>query len=818
MPLKRGRGDTVAGRGRLFKKQRGAPNLIPEKYWRMLKRYTTTEDVTADYTFPAALTGDQAYIELAQKTITEARLLILEEILTVGPPLVGEKTDDKGDFTITETLVNEGDPLDSDSEVWDSRVAPLGNGKAIKITVRFEHLPGVLLTTKKVEEDGIILTTTRQRKHVSDISPTESLIGGLWKKVSREDETDTVSIEVIESRTVPGNSVPSSRVDEDGVLVSISTILKDQTAIADGETLVGGSWKRTFKKPRADLIAYEVIEVRTVPGNPIASTKLDEDGKTIDTARTLKATSSITTSELISAGVWTKTTKREISNLVSWEIVEARPVPGNIIPSAKVDQDHVLGTVTKTLKDSTLITPGATNVGDVITVIDKEAVTDKVSWEIKRVSNKFDPALYSIRIPETVVPIEFRATLPTRIESHVVVGTAAAPSLGVGEFFRQERQLTLLLKEVRVETLDLLTLPVSQVGLRNTEEYGGGTLLVLRELNSYANVPSPTTFTGLLITASEVSPLGNGLWFRETLSLYAAVAWPTNTGQHWDEEMQLFVADEVQVVDAGTSPSIGANFVETIKPIDQWRSQRIRQTKAYPGAGSPIITDHYAPFSYPGLMPPQPATILQMRKATAMLTRHKVRTWWVFSVPKPEIPVTEIITDSIIVPDAAGTGYARADNVLHDGGFASLGFFYAETSPSYSQYALGTLSGGSSTHNYASLYAPGTGGCFVGQVIPISGGGFGMTITVTSIYDVPGGASGLINGWTNGGGTYPASPTLYGPFSAANGTQWYVWAVAQPDYVAGSAWIGTERIVAAKVLPTDIPHVWKIQTESVVMR
>ena len=32
------------------------------------------------------------------------------------------------------------------------------------------------------------------------------------------------------------------------------------------------------------------------------------------------------------------------------------------------------------------------------------------------------------------------------------------------------------------------------------------------------------------------------------------------------------------------------------------------------------------------------------------------------------------------------------------------------------------------------------------------------------------------------------------------------------------SWIGTERIIAASIDPTDIPDQWKVQTISVVMR
>src|SRR6185295_6636824 len=111
---------------------------IPEKYRRLIRHVLTEKPVPVNYTFPEGLTGDQSFIEFAQKTITEARLKITEEIIGIDEtPLQGSQTGEFGNLQILESIVDEGTPADAGALVQDSRVTALGNGKAIKITVQY---------------------------------------------------------------------------------------------------------------------------------------------------------------------------------------------------------------------------------------------------------------------------------------------------------------------------------------------------------------------------------------------------------------------------------------------------------------------------------------------------------------------------------------------------------------------------------------------------------------------------------------------------------------------------------------------------------
>ena len=68
---------------------------------------------------------------------------------------------------------------------------------------------------------------------------------------------------------------------------------------------------RIGKEAVSDLVAWEVETARLVPGNPMVGTKIDKDGITRATVRTLKDTTTIVEGEVLSgAGVWVTTGER----------------------------------------------------------------------------------------------------------------------------------------------------------------------------------------------------------------------------------------------------------------------------------------------------------------------------------------------------------------------------------------------------------------------------------------------------------------------------------------------------------------------------
>jgi len=680
--------------------------------------------------------------------------------------------------------------------------------------VETRTVPGSLINSSRLDEDGNVVSIARTLQTFASAITSETLSGGVWTKNTIEKVSNLVCWQVTEARTVPGNSVPYSKLDEDGVAVAGTRILKDTTLITTQETIVGSNWFRVVKEKVTEKISWEVTEARAFPGTAITTTRLDSDGVPITTVKTLKQASVIVTQELVVGSVWSKTTKQDYtgSTLLAWEVVESRAIPGNSVLSNKIDSDHEIDNITEQVRATSVITPSATESGGFVTSIDSEPIptSDLIAKQKTSVKRFLDRAEFTVSIPD-VIPSVFKATIPLRTEVHVVSGTASMPSLTTNEFQHTERQLTKLLKETRSTILDAVTLPVVITGHETSSEFGGAVLDIVSTLGT-----SPLTAdSGLLIVDSSVKPLGNGLDFKQTKKLLTG-PWPTITNKLFDEEMQVAITEERQVVDPSYTIATGTYFIETLRAIDTWKSQRVRITRTPTAVdvASAIVTYQYSPFQFPGYVVSALNGVYQ-RRAGAQLCKQIIRTWWVTGA-LPVIAVDEIFTDTCIINTLNDVTKAEyANNVLHDD-LIVLGLFFPATTPSSTLYRLGVQSGTAHV-DVPSLYSGGTG-YQVGNILTVASGGGSLTVRVDSVQSPNGNIIGFH--MTAHASNFPNG--LTGPITATGGSgttaQFYVYGDDSPTYTPGTAWIGQEKIVAAKVTKENIPGLWKVQTRSVVMR
>jgi len=164
---------------------------------------------------------------------------------------------------------------------------------------------------------------------------------------------------------LPGPWSPDQAIDPDGFVVNINKRLNSNAAIVPGETVdETGLWTVTEQEGGDAIVGTEVRKSRMIPGNAMTTTKVDEDGVASTVARRLKLSSSIVTHETLIGGVWTKIYAEDppvfrgfalrCGDLVSWEITEARVIPGNTITEIITDeQTKISVTTNKILVPST---------------------------------------------------------------------------------------------------------------------------------------------------------------------------------------------------------------------------------------------------------------------------------------------------------------------------------------------------------------------------------------------------------------------------------------------------------------------------------
>jgi len=352
--------------------------------------------------------------------------------------------------------------------------------------------------------------------------------------------------------------------------------------------------------------------------------------------------------------------------------------------------------------------------------------------------------------------------------------------------------------------------PIILVGQEMTEEFGGGLLFVFRTLNVEGAL---VVDSGLTVTSSVVKRLGNGYDIQETKQLISG-GWPVLTSQVYDEEMQNWRYETEQIVDPATVIGYGTYYVESLKAVDKWRSKKVRVTRTpvAVGPGTAIVTYQYLPYRFPGVVYTTGLGLYYVRRASAQLCKHTIKTWWQVSAgTPPSIAVSEIIQDNVIINNLNNSGLEYSGDCLHDDMFIGS-IFYPATTPTGTLYRFGVVSG-TTTTGYVLLAGLGSG-YFVNDHISFSGGGNSASLVVTAI-----GPSGECVAYNVLGSTLIANG---GPYTATGGhgtgAAFDVSIVTVPTYVANSAWIGQEKIISASVTPTEIPSLWKCQTKSVVMR
>lgn len=625
-----------------------------------------------------------------------------------GNPITDTKVDEDGKvITTTKILVDKrltvsGETLIAgvwtktfEQEVDDSSLVKVhqASNKVAWQMQEARDIPGNPLVSTKVNEDGTVTTITKILSDTTTIVSGETLVGGIWTKTYKDEVSDLVAYMVTEARPVPGNPLVSTRIEEDGIPTTITKILKDTTTIISSEAIVSGQWIKTFKEEVSDLVANQVEEKRPIPGNPIPDTQLDKDGVEVSIVRTLKQSSFITTQEIINGSVWMRTESDPVSDLVSWEKVTARVIPGNPVLSYKIDPDKEIRVQQTILKERTTITPSATSTPTTVTTVAAEEVTELVANEVTDAKLFLDEAFYSISI-ENIIPREFMAFIPTTVESHIIAGTAFAPTLGFGQLSVSNKQLDKLLYENRVTTLGTPTLPITHTNQELTEQFGGGVLNVNYSLVIHGTVGIDQ---GYLVTRSSVLDLGNGMDVKETAQL-DGTAWPVTTGTAWDQERQIEYPFAEQIVPVTYVVFTGPNVLETLEPVDQWRN-KLRAVVKIPVNVDPttaIVTIKYAPFRFPGLLTPitfGSGFAYYVRASDSQLCQHKIRTWWENNVGTPVVSVDEIIMDDPIISTLNNvTTLAYSGPCLHDA-FTSFGvLFWPATTPSYSDY-VGTWIG-----------------------------------------------------------------------------------------------------------------------------
>jgi len=195
-------------------------------------------------------------------------------------------------------------------------------------------------------------------------------------------------------------------------------------------------------------------------------------------------------------------------------------------------------------------------VAEVRTYIERAFLDEKLSFSAER------PIL---------TPERFRATLPTVVTEEIVEGKASLPVPTGDQISISEDQINPDIKRVRTVSRSTSEDDVTLVG---TRAYVEQTVASTTETYSQSEL---TAEEGLLVVQSQVTPLGDGSYIRETVTVNE---WPELVGSDWDNNVKAQVRKIQQFVDPPSEADLYAQDT-SFTPVTKDRFLRVTETVPY---------------------------------------------------------------------------------------------------------------------------------------------------------------------------------------------------------------------------------------------
>jgi hypothetical protein len=216
-------------------------------------------------------------------------------------------------------------------------------------------------------------------------------------------------------------------------------------------------------------------------------------------------------------------------------------------------------------------------------------------WVTKKVeAPTFDDKVFQLT-REDLIPPEFRALVPEKLEAHTVDGTAALPTLGAGETVRREEQKKVGAKTVSVQSRDMTSPPVI-TGQKIDPQWNGTTLNLEQKIVSAATVISQPFGT----TDASIKPIDGVNALQETWKDVDGV-FPTIRLRKFDVELQNETVTVQTIVPQGTAYVPGGSDLDyQDKAIDAVHS--LRQVETPVGTPASFTTYTTSMFTFPGVL------------------------------------------------------------------------------------------------------------------------------------------------------------------------------------------------------------------------
>lgn len=404
-------------------------------------------------------------------------------------------------------------------------------------------------------------------------------------------------IETVQTQEVITGTTPIADALTDEITVERTTTAKQKNMVGRVPDVPAKNiFTQLWSSPYRDFlpIAFRYL-------NPLVTAEHDEAG--IATA-----------ADAILGPVDTTKTVAQITEFRRHISTTSAPIHHTVLQEERLSPEQQLVTITQTLDagvqdispdlGALLISGKVEQVGLGATIKTEETVT-----------SVFPRQEEAAEIPD-LIPVEFRAFIPTVIEAQTkagIVSIGVPPTLGPGELRRRNIQETEFKERIEVTKRLLPTLPFTFTNFKLLEDLKEGMGGVLSVTLTLDNAPL-TIDQGFFVTRSDVKQIGGGLWTKETDKLVDE--WPVLQEVRTDPQTGIIINIIKTMILPLPAPTPGhpgvsnpndmggGNWVDVL-PIDKWRSIQIVSRVDCASLPAPLTWAT----SYRYIFPPQLLTI-----------------------------------------------------------------------------------------------------------------------------------------------------------------------------------------------------------------
>jgi hypothetical protein len=215
----------------------------------------------------------------------------------------------------------------------------------------YNRIAGAVMTVKDKNDDGTVLTITKQLQFAADIVCGESVTGAtvgskVWTRVTQEHQSFGVATKITETRAINGQPVYRYDIDDETSteIEIVSTVIEVSEYVGNDDSN-DGTQVTLNPIDGSSLIAKRIVTTYNGLDVDVLSTKLNDDGTVLSITKRLVLSADAeaadcgesVTGATVGSKVWSKVTANHKYHGVSVLITESREIDGTKV--YKYDSD-----------------------------------------------------------------------------------------------------------------------------------------------------------------------------------------------------------------------------------------------------------------------------------------------------------------------------------------------------------------------------------------------------------------------------------------------------------------------------------------------